>query len=1104
MKTLSIPTFTAICLLIMTICTSVAVAQTQISTIEDLNNIRNNLNSNYVLMNDLDFNDDASYANATANKANYTPNTDDPATATNAGWAPIGNNNTNSTRFIGGLEGNGFTISNLYINRNGTEVGLFGATGKLAGRVGKGVVQNLGLLDAYVKGENTVGTFAGVNFSTIQNCYATGTVAGTSYLGGLVGVNKSYSIGIITNCYAAVTVSGTGDNVGGLIGEINTSSISNCYATGAVSGTGDNVGGLIGVSRGVFIVTISNCFWDKDTTGRTNSAGSPNDKGLSTTALKALTATSTNWNTNNWDFGDNTQYPTLRTLEASGGAQALGFVLCNQPANYVSCITTPVLQSSLLDFGPTTRPTTTQLVIIGRNLSGTITLSAIEAPFSYAEGQVLTFMPNDQGRLKVAIPITLTNTGLGEAHTTSITVTGGSLSQDVIIPIAGFSTDILVDTDDNNLLEINSIEDLNKVRNNLGADYELTRNLDFADPNSYASMEVNNAYRPLDNADPAADGAAVVDPADGQNPGFVPIGKSFTGTFDGQNFTISNAYINKPGYTGLFAAVAGGSTVKNLGLVDVYVRGTSRVGRLTGENKGLITNCYSTGTVSATETNRDREMWVGGLVGENYGKIENCYADGTVNGAGAGLSNVGGLVGENFQIITNCYALGAVTGMASRSKSARTGGLVGNISVAGTRNPGSISNSYAAVTTTGTAPNGASAIVGGLVGWNRGGSITNCYATGAVSGTRKDSGGSSVLIGGLVGWHFGENATMTNCYATGRITATSGGRVRAGGLVGQNESDPGDPLGVAVNSFWDRETTGRGSSVGSPNSAGLSTATLQALIAIGTATNEDDRWSANNWVFAPTCQYPTLRSYKTNDATPPVQIQGDLLAGQTAPKLQTACDPSIGLTPDANAFINGNNSYGIGNVIIGGSGLLTYTITGASLTEDVSLTLAGEGAGAFAITSPTNTTLSPTDGALSQVVTITFNPTAEERYVATITHTGGGLTNSLVLTIAGRGTVTAPITTPNAGVLGLEVGLENIESTNTTAIRLSPNPITDRLNIQGNGTLQVQVRNILGTTLLVTEIIETGDLDCSALPPGLYLVSVQSTTRTQTQRILKR
>ena len=983
MKIFSIPTLTAICLLIMTICTSVAVAQTEISTIEALNNIRNGLTGNYVLIKDLDFNDDASYADADANKASYTPDTDDPATATNAGWAPIGSNSSrNITRFSGHFEGNGFTISNLYINRNATEIGLFGSIGRGPLESNKGVVQNIGLVNAYVKGENKVGTLVGENGTrgTIQNCYATGTVSGTNNIGGLVGVNNLFGNGIITNCYATVTVTGTGNNVGGLLGENNFGNISNCYATGTVSGMGNNVGGLIGVEQS--ITTVSNCFWDKDTTGQTSSAGSPDDKGLSTTALKALTATSTNWNANNWDFGDNTQYPTLRTLEVSGGARALGFVICNQPANHASCITTPVLQSSSLDFGPTTKPTTAKILIVGRNLSGAINLGAIEDPFSYAEGQVLTFMPNDQGLLKVAIPITLTNTGSGEAHATSLTVTGGSLSQDVIIPIAGFSTDLLVDTDDDDLLEINSIEDLNKVRNNLGSDYELTKNLDFADPNSYASNTVNNAFRPLNNTDPTADGAAVVNPANGQNPGFVPIG-SFKGTFDGQNFTISNAYINKAGYTGLFAAVAAGSTVKNLGLVDIYVKGTSRVGGLTGENKGTITNCYSTGTVRAIETGFRKESWVGGLVGENFGKIENCYANGTVSSEASGPSNVGGLVGQNLQIITNCYALGKVTGVENGSQSADIGGLVGNMRVRNPKDVSSITNCYAAVTATGTALNGGHVIIGGLVGKNNAGAITNCYATGSISGRREGRGGGVLFIGGLVANHLDEGATITNCYATGNIHAQSKGAttIRTGGLVGSNSTLEKDNVsGRAVNCFWDRETTGQGRSRGSPNSAGLSTADFKALTAIGTATNEDDRWSANNWDFGTDNEYPALRKYKTNDADPPVQIQGDLFCPQPAPRAEAAC-----------------------------------------------------------------------------------------------------------LTI----------------LLGLEVGLESIENTNT-AIRLFPNPVTDRLYVQGNGTLQVQVRNILGTTLLVTEIIETGDLDCSALPPGLYLVSVQSTTRTQTQRILKR
>ena len=94
-------------------------ASLEIATIEDLNRVRYTLDGNYVLMNDLDFNEDNSYINPTANKAIYTPNDmADITMATNAGFRPIG---TNANSFTGTFDGNGFTISNLYINRTAVQ-----------------------------------------------------------------------------------------------------------------------------------------------------------------------------------------------------------------------------------------------------------------------------------------------------------------------------------------------------------------------------------------------------------------------------------------------------------------------------------------------------------------------------------------------------------------------------------------------------------------------------------------------------------------------------------------------------------------------------------------------------------------------------------------------------------------------------------------------------------------------------------------------------------------------------------------------------------------------------------------------------------------------
>ena len=67
---------------------------------------------------------------------------------------------------------------------------------------------------------------------------------------------------------------------------------------------------------------------------------------------------------------------------------------------------------------------------------------------------------------------------------------------------------------------------------------------------------------------------------------------------------------------------------------------------------------------------------------------------------------------------------------------------------------------------------GSGGSVGGLVGWNNGGTVTQCYSTGAVSGVDR--------VGGLVGSN--SYGTVTQCYGTGAVIGTS----YVGGLVGSN------------------------------------------------------------------------------------------------------------------------------------------------------------------------------------------------------------------------------------------------------------------------------------------------------------------------------
>ena len=137
--------------------------------------------------------------------------------------------------------------------------------------------------------------------------------------------------------------------------------------------------------------------------------------------------------------------------------------------------------------------------------------------------------------------------------------------------------------------------------------------------------------------------------------GFSPIGNEvteFSGSYDGQNHTISGLYIHSSWYgKGMFGFAQGG-TIKNIGLVDVNLTANSYAGGLVGFNQSNISNCFSTGSVSGTAA------WDGGLVGLNDGDISKSYSAASVSGS----AWVGGLAGASYTNIDNCYSIGSVQG----------------------------------------------------------------------------------------------------------------------------------------------------------------------------------------------------------------------------------------------------------------------------------------------------------------------------------------------------------------------------------------------------------------------------------------------------------
>ena len=221
--------------------------------------------------------------------------------------------------YVGGLVGYqvGGTIGNAYAT------GAVSGTAYVGGLVGYldsgGTISNAyatGAVSGYAHVGGLVGAQAG---GTIGNAYATGAVSGSTYsmyVGGLVGAQGGGTIG---NAYATGAVSGSTYSiyVGGLVGYQAGGTIGNAYATGAVSGDA-YVGGLVGYqdSGG----TISNSYWDTETSGRNNGIGGGNSSGIFlglTTAQMAdpFTFIDAGWNlTSIWGTLKTGGAPVLRSL----------------------------------------------------------------------------------------------------------------------------------------------------------------------------------------------------------------------------------------------------------------------------------------------------------------------------------------------------------------------------------------------------------------------------------------------------------------------------------------------------------------------------------------------------------------------------------------------------------------------------------------------------------------------------------------------------------------------------------------------------------------------------------------------------------------------
>lgn len=268
--------------------------------------------------------------------------------------------------------------------------------------------------------------------------------------------------------------------------------------------------------------------------------------------------------------------------------------------------------------------------------------------------------------------------------------------------------------------------------------------------------------------------------------GFIMIGNSeatsFQGSFDGDNHTISNIYINKTGDTldtpyGLFRSIKN-ATIKNTSLSGDYTfdkDGSAFAGNIYGTTK--ILNCHN--YVNITNTQKDKS--IGGLLGTLQGAttnvtIDNCSNHGNITNSSGAAAGLVGFVISSTVTITNSYNTGEVSVLGIFGSDQFAAGLVVKDSSGG----GTIiiKNSYNSgnITCGGTGNDN----VGGLVSLSVGTlQIDSCYNSGKLSGKTN--------VGGILGSHkkiWGNGTpgktTITNSFNVGAIS----GVTYVGGIIG--------------------------------------------------------------------------------------------------------------------------------------------------------------------------------------------------------------------------------------------------------------------------------------------------------------------------------
>ena len=569
--------------------------------------------------------------------------------------------------FDGVFDGNGHTISNLYINdKNGSNLGLFGYVNPTTEKTS---VKNLKMASVQIVGKTDIAAVCASGYNaTFENIEViSGSITGFSDIYGISGCRGS-----VKNCINRADVTAGSYNVAGVISTIQDEA-SNCSNYGKITtGTGW-AGGIAGGSDGM--TTILNCanYGEIHVTGTVNSTDC---------AVGGLLGSPWNLEISNCaNFGNiylTEQSEFVGTIVGTSQLKRASGILANTGNIYVgntAPANVPVLQSGIKWFEDNVDNTATCITPTAEQLaSGWLAWQLqLNCGTPQTWGQDLeqeNSYPVLNGKAVYFSGSILCNGHLlSEAYTNDKTKEATTPAHSQEYEDGGFCTAC---HESRELHGTGIAEDPYLISSVAQLEYLRDKSNEGSASYTAHAQLVNDID--LDYASASS---------------WIPISKSysFVGTFDGNGHCIKNLYSSfyQGGFVGLFGDVRGG-TIKNLTVEGVIESSCSNQGMIAGFSAGTnYYNCVAKGRINTNGSS----SYVGGIVGKttktsssnpvvqgcasyvdivsngkytaglvgmaDYGiTMENCANYGNVTGK----ANVGGLMGYNNREgcrITNCY-----------------------------------------------------------------------------------------------------------------------------------------------------------------------------------------------------------------------------------------------------------------------------------------------------------------------------------------------------------------------------------------------------------------------------------------------------------------